>query len=396
MRTDGVWQSRKTDTVTVVVPDFDPTVGGTSRQSRQQVEDLLGRGVSALVLTRRRRRGWPAREIVQGVEVRRLYPPGWGSLADKGSVASVALWLAMHGRHIAMVEVVMYPDYALSSVFGGLGDRTVMIWAGLGDATDTLGPSRDPLRRAQRALRRHALRRCRHVALTSAIEKELRSLGIDRIERIGVPVDTDRFHPPTTLERSRARADLGLTDDVVTVVYSGHLRASKGIDSLIEAFSRLIGVRERARLYIVGKGSGPDASEEELRRQVTRLGLETDVVFTGAVERVERYLWAADMFVLPSRREGMSNSLLEAMACGLACVAGPEAGGDEMLADGAGEIPASNGPDDLLLALRQLADDPGRRDRLGRAAHLRVREMSCERVGDRYFALYQELTGARS
>lgn len=385
-----------TDEVAVVVPDFDPTVGGTSSQSRRQVEYLLGRGVSSFVLTRRRLRSWPAREIVRGVPVRRLYPPGRGSVSDKGSVASVALWLAVHRRQIAMVEVVMYPDYALASVFAGLGDRTVMIWAGLGDATDTLGPTGDPLRRAQRALRRRSLRRCHHVALTGAIEHELRSLGIDRIERIGVPVDTDRFHPPTTEERARARADVGLADDEVAVVYAGHLRTSKGVDSLIEAFSRLLAVRAGARLYLVGEGSGPDASEQELRRQVTRLGLENDVVFTGAVKCVERYLWAADVFVLPSRREGMSNSLLEGMACGLACVAGPEAGGDEMLAEGAGEVPPSNEPDDLSVALRDLVDDPGRRDRLGRAAHTRAQEMSSERIGERYFALYQELTRARS
>jgi len=385
-----------TRTVTVVVPDFDPTGGGTSRQSRQQAEDLLARGVSALVLTRRRQLNWPRREVVRGVPVQRVNPPGWGSAADKASVVTFALWLAAHRRGIAMVEVVMYPDYALGAVFARLGGRTVMIWAGLGDATDTLGPARDPIRRAQRAVRRRALKRCHHVALTSAIEKELRSLGIDKIERIGVPVDTQRFRPPTTQERARARAEIGIPEGVVAVVYSGHLRASKGVDSLIDAFSHLPSSGAGARLYVLGKGSGPDSSEEELHEQVRRLGLGNKVVFTGAVECGEKYLWAADIFVLPSRREGMSNSLLEAMACGLACVAGPEAGGDEMLAGGAGDVPASNRPDDLLLALSTLVQDPGRRDQLGRAARTRAQEMSSERVGERYFALYEELTRAEN
>ncbi len=382
--------------VVVVVPDFDPTLGGTSRQARQQAADLRRRGVDTLVLTRRRRSEWPDREVLAGVPVRRLGPTGSSTRADKMSVLAVAWWLAVRRRQLGMVEVIMYPDYAWAAAVAGLARRTVMIWASLGDPSEALGPAHSAWRRLQRRLRFRALVPCRHVALTAALEEELRSVGIYGVQRIPVPVDTDRFCPPSPAQRAEARAGLGLAEDELAIVYTGHLRRLKGLDRLIEAFAGLIEEVPMARLYLVGAGSGPDACEADLRRQVARLGAAgAGVVFTGAVDNVERYLWAADIFVLPSRREGLSNSLAEAMACGVACVAGPEAGGDEVLAGGAGVIPRSNEAQDLIPALRALAADPEARRSVGRAAADRAADMSTEKVGSAYMSLYRSLANGR-
>jgi glycosyltransferase involved in cell wall biosynthesis len=87
---------------------------------------------------------------------------------------------------------------------------------------------------------------------------------------------------------------------------------------------------------------------------------------------VAPYLKAADIFCLPSWREGMPNAILEAMATGLACVAPESAGGTDLLNDGAGVIPASNSAEDLRAAIEPLLRDPERRRALGRAARQRA------------------------
>jgi glycosyltransferase involved in cell wall biosynthesis len=115
------------------------------------------------------------------------------------------------------------------------------------------------------------------------------------------------------------------------------------------------------------------------------------VTFCGVADDPRPYLWAADAFALASFREGMPNSILEAMACGLACVAPPSAGGTELLSNGAGVIPPSNAPDDLAAALLTLVRDEQLCSRVGAAAVLRARDHDVERITDDYEQLYSQL-----
>jgi glycosyltransferase involved in cell wall biosynthesis len=115
------------------------------------------------------------------------------------------------------------------------------------------------------------------------------------------------------------------------------------------------------------------------------------VRFCGVQPDPRPFLRASDVFVLPSLREGMPNALLEAMACGLPCIAPPSAGGDEVIEPETGLVPPSNDPADLLAALRALAGYPGRRAAMGRAAAERAKEFDIERVVDRFEDLYRSV-----
>ena len=90
------------------------------------------------------------------------------------------------------------------------------------------------------------------------------------------------------------------------------------------------------------------------------------------------------MFVLPSDREGLPNSLLEAMACGLACVAPASAAGDQVLDPSSGVVPPSNDPRDLADALAALEHDPEHRARLGAGARTAAQHYGLDAVTDRY------------
>jgi len=231
-----------------------------------------------------------------------------------------------------------------------------------------------------------------HVALTPALRDELTALGIDRVAVIPTPVDVDRFQPPTPEQRADARRQLGIGDAQFAVLYTGHLRALKRVERLIDAFAMELRAGVDARMFLAGDSRADlDDRGVALRAQVKRLGLEDRVEFPGAVSDVRPYLHAADVFVLPSDREGLSNSLLEALACGLPCVAPASAGGDQVLDASSGIVPPSNDPRDLAAALARLQDSD-LRARLRTGARLAAERYSLDAVTTRYETLYRHET----
>lgn len=378
--------------VVFAVPDFEPTIGGTTRQTRNQAEALAARGGAVTIVTQRLDRGWPSREQRGAVTVRRLGPTGRDGIAMKLLVLRIAWWLRRHRTSIDVVQVIMYPDFVISAWLAGVSKRTVMCWAGLGDATDVLTPTRRPLRALVRAARRRVMRRTMHVALTPALQNELTALGIQKVAVIPTPVDIERFQPPTATQRADARRELGIGDDQFAVLYTGHLRALKRVERLIDAFALQVRAGVDGRLFLAGDSRADlDDRGTALRAQVKRLGLEDRVEFPGAVPDVRPYLHAVDAFVLPSDREGLSNSLLEALACGVPCVAPASAGGDQVLDPSSGIVPPSNDPRDLAAALARL-QDPELRDRLRTGARLAAERYSLDAVTNRYETLYRDHT----
>ena len=226
----------------------------------------------------------------------------------------------------------------------------------------------------QRRLRRAALGPGVQVALTPTIERELAAVGLrERVEIIPTPVDLSVFRPPDAGERRRARTDCGLADDEYIVLYAGLLRERKRVERLVEAVGALRATDARIRLLVVGGSLGGEEDvAEALYRQVADGGLGDVVEFVGPVDDVRPYLWAADVFVLPSDREGLPNSLQEAMACGVPCVAPRSAAGHEVMGArrgrrATGEQRAGDRRRDRAVAQRSRArgEDPGRRTRAG-------------------------------
>lgn len=117
-------------------------------------------------------------------------------------------------------------------------------------------------------------------------------------------------------DRLRTRTALGLEDDTVAVVFTGRLSFQKGLDTLIDAVSLRRESMAPARVLLVGAGP----AEAGLRHRAKRLGVEGLVAFLGERKDVPEILDASDVFVLPSRFEALSYSLLEALAAGLPAV----------------------------------------------------------------------------
>lgn len=159
----------------------------------------------------------------------------------------------------------------------------------------------------------------------------------------------------------------------------------KGIDLLIRALAQVTGCAATWSLNVVG--DGPERNR--LEQQVQAAGLQERVQFLGFRSDPQTFLLQAEVFVLPSRFEGMPNALLEAMASGLAVVVTDASPGPLEVVDHevSGLVVPSDDPSALAEALNRLAADPRLRERLGKAARETLRQLDWPVVGPIWDAL---------
>lgn len=199
----------------------------------------------------------------------------------------------------------------------------------------------------------------------------------------GIDVD---FWRPDERARVKARRQLGLTDEFLWLA-AGRLEAVKDYPTLLQAMAR---APQKAQLLVLGTGS----LQAELLRLAARLGLERRVRFLGFEPNVNRWMQAADGFVLSSRYEGLPMVLLEAGACGLPVVATDVPGTREVVANGENGWLARAGDTEVLAAaMAKLMRTPsGERLAMGKRARRRiVEQFGLEIVLDRWEQLYADL-----
>lgn len=196
-------------------------------------------------------------------------------------------------------------------------------------------------------------------------------------------IDTGIFQPV----RGRRPEALREASLVVGVVCA--LRPEKGLDTLLDAFAAVRRIVPGMKLAIVG--SGPYLADLQARGRA--LGLIPDCIFEPATPRVPEWLHAMDVFVLPSLSEALSNSLMEAMACGCPVVASRVGGNPELVTPGeTGMLFEPRDAVGLAQVLGQLARDPARRAELASNAARFIhgnfsREKAARRMGEIYTTL---------
>lgn len=213
------------------------------------------------------------------------------------------------------------------------------------------------------------------VALSRATERYL-------IDRVGIAsrkvtnicngVDTERFAPGSPSPELGLPADF-LRPDVVRIGTVGRLQPVKNQVALLEAVALLRArcpeLAVRIRLVLVGDGP----LREELTRQARTMMLETTTWFAGATERVPEWMRALDVFVLPSLNEGISNTLLEAMATGVPVLASAVGGNPELIEEGvAGDTFAPRDVEGLAALIERYVAEPGLRRAHGMAVRRRA------------------------
>jgi glycosyltransferase involved in cell wall biosynthesis len=188
------------------------------------------------------------------------------------------------------------------------------------------------------------------------------------------------------------RQELGLPPSAPLVCVFSRLNSMKGVEYFIDAAALVAATFPEARFLIIGDG----AKREELEARAKRLGLEQRVTFTGFRTDVPELLREAAISVLPSLSEGLSNSLLEAMASGVPVIAASVGGNPEIIEhDVSGLLVPARDSTALAAAISSLLHDPRLAARFGEAGRRRVAEVfSLERSVGEVESLYERLVEA--
>ena len=185
----------------------------------------------------------------------------------------------------------------------------------------------------------------------------------------GIGVDENRYHPATPEEQRAMREAEGLTAEDFVILCVGELNENKNQKTLIAAAALL---KDRIpNLKILLAGNGP--LEQELRDQITSLGLENTVKMLGYRTNLERITPAVDLVVSCSKREGMPLNIIEAMLCKKPVVASHNRGHDELVTEG--ETGSLLVPDDASCfadAILSMARDSAQRKTLGEHAAVKA------------------------
>lgn len=229
------------------------------------------------------------------------------------------------------------------------------------------------------------------IAVSCAVHEVLLSKGLPpgKVRTIynGVPV------PDADLQAGRKalRKELGFSESDVVLCSVGRFIPDKGQDILIEALARLHRERQGFGAVLVGKAQG--AWYEKVRTLAEDAGIDQLIRFPGFQENVTKFLFAADLFVLPSRRESFGLVLLEASAVGLPIVASRVGGIPEVVEEGvSGILFAPENAEELASCLSALLGDEKRRRELGRKSReVFAEKFSLAAMVQKTMALYQEL-----
>ncbi len=366
-----------------LVSYFYPHASGAERQAFAQGIELARRGHLVHVLTHKVPVE-PRDEIVQGIHIHRwIRSIHLGPLFGISFVLSAARALE---RLADSFDVVHAHQGLWEAVASGLARRRLKEKPTLVQpaSSGAFGEAQQLCQtKGFDRLRTIILRNTAFAAISQGVEKEWLDLGVpaERMVRMASGVDAFHFRP----------GESSLENDLPPgprVVFTGRLHPQKNLEVLLEAWPA-VAKATGATLLLVGHG--PERRKLEMLAESRRI---TDCVrFCGSVFDPAEHLRASDVFVLPSVAEGMSNSLLEAMASALPCVVSRIGGNVDLVEDGvtgllADPIDVSDWCEKILLLLkdRELAR------RLGSSARALVEETYDMRVVvSRYELLYERL-----
>lgn len=173
----------------------------------------------------------------------------------------------------------------------------------------------------------------------------------------------------SNIDRNAVREKLGLKADDVFFLAVGRLVYEKGHEFLIEAMAEVAKVDSHAIAGICGAGP----LQDQLQTQIEKLNVQNNMKLLGQWDSIPEILAAADVFILPSRWEGLPMALLEGMMAGLPVIATRVEGVDEVVKPGEhGLLVPLESPAELAQAILQLLRSPQDRQRMGKAARERV------------------------
>lgn len=372
----------------MVVKDFSPLpVGGAELQAERLAMFFAKKGLPTKVVTLGAS-GLPRFERRDGFEVLRVPAFGPGKIKTITFTLGAMFFALKHGKSFDILHAHLEHSAAVAAAIAGkiLRKPVIVKFAGSGASSLTRSSRGTVLGSLRLAILRDWT--SLSIVLTEEMKDELLSVGYEssKILRLFNGVDSSLFTPAPDKQEAKNAIKMG---DKKLVIYVGRLDAIKALPTLLSAFQRALQTHPNLRLLLVGQGDERAALES----MAEDLGIQSQLSFLGTLRDVKPYLRAADIFILPSLAEGISNSLLEAMSSGLACIATRVGGSVELLDNGnCGILIDPGNIDQLSAAISTLLSDPQAAARFEEQARRRVLEnYDLFALGERYHTLYRQL-----
>lgn len=390
--------------VCVVSPLYHPFLGGLGRQAQLLTEKLSNEGVRVFVIARRMK-GMPPAEFNPRVPVYRawsikpyLYNYEGVNLVNiftslTFSLSSCYLLLKkrkdydivhFHGASLPLIINIPLLKLLGKKVIAKVAAAKVSVEAGsmrgcfffLGNLIIRLLKKVDMF-----------------IAISAEIEENLKSDGIsqNKIKRIANFIDFTQFFPLSAESKIGLKEKLGFRN-VPLVMFSGRFIQRKGINFLLQAWKNVVKVSPESKLLLLGDGP----MLQNMRNSASQLEIKDSVYFLGHTHQILDFLRASDIFVLPSLQEGMPNSLLEAMACGLPVVATRIGGVVDVVKDGEnGVLVEPCNSQDIARGILKLLRDKEFARHIAFNAFCTIKNLySLDSIAPKYIELYKGLSAA--
>ncbi|MPL68904.1 D-inositol-3-phosphate glycosyltransferase [bioreactor metagenome] len=367
---------------------------GAELQAHTQIQLLKSLGCTITVITKKRSSQSQYKENATGTTIYRVFPTGLRSIR-----AALLLFqhrqqfdvVHIHGQHLFSTPIILLCRL--------LAIPTVLKITIAGQTTSPMALDKllpkgwNPCRKLVNGISRLT---SAYLAISTEIVGELKSQNItpDKIVALPNGVNTKRFHPVTPEAKQQLRHELGLPADKKVLLYASRLIERKGYDIMLKAWRDIKLACPTTVLMVVGKGS-PEAAHalEQLQHE---LGSNT-IFYKGEVPDTAPYLQASDLFVFPSRQEGLPNALLEAMACACACVASDIGGCKDLIVSGEnGLLFPSGDPAGLVDTVNMLMSNPEQMNAFGQKAHETIKaNHDIAIIGNQLNQLYSNLLAGK-
>lgn len=357
-------------------------ITGVDLQAITQINALKNAGHDVTVIAKKRTLKSKSHEIMDGIEVYRVGPSGLYWLGT-----TLALWRLRHQldivhllgqRFTTLLTIILCRLFRIPTVLKIPISYKHFSWIQFIKILHF---------KLENLISRQA---SAYLAISSEIANQLVAEGFypERIVRFPNGVDTKRFFPVP--QKAALRSELGIPVDKKIVLYSGRLIDRKGFDLILAAWPQIYTAYPNAHLVVVG--GGPEESVLALKQLAAKTG-ENTITYIGPVSNVAPYLAASDIYLFPSRREGLPNALLEAMACGCACVSS-DIGGcvDLIIPEKTGILFPSGDAGQLAASTLRFLNDETLAQNLGKAAHDLIKsEYELHSVIGRLISIYHSL-----
>jgi len=365
---------------------FYPFIGGTEKQALTLASCLVRKGARVKIVTSRFKKHWPKYEIIEGVEVIRLFSPKIKIVGALAFLFCLAVYLIKNREKFFLIHTSQIGYTSSFSILLGILLRkpSLIKLASSGWGGD--------IKRAKKTLLGKiflfmAKKATGIIGLSTTVVQELIEEKVDpsKIHLIQNGIDLMKFKKIEA--KSDLRRKLGIADKK-TIIYTGRLSPEKGVNFLISSFSKF-NKETDCQLIIIANGS----ERKRIVQLIKECQISKSTLLIRKADDIASYLNASDLFVLPSRFEGLSNSLLEAMACELPVISTSVGGSVDIIKDGVnGLLVDIDNEDHLIQAISKVLKDSSLANNLGKNARQTIIERcDLDKIAEEYLELYRKL-----